>query len=257
MDINFPLILLLLVFVSGVIWLLDIVILAPRRNRSAEGEEVPSEPAYVEYSKSFFPVLFVVFILRSFIVEPFQIPSPSMVPTLEVGDFILVNKFTYGLRLPVVRTKVIDINQPKRGDVMVFFPPHERRYFIKRVVGLPGDKVTYKNNLLYINGEKVPEELQATLPASRPFFQIHEETLGEATHQTRKLLNPLRFGPNQTYTVPEGHYFMMGDNRNNSSDSRVWGPVPEENIVGKAFAIWMHWESLLSIPSFSRVGEIQ
>jgi signal peptidase I len=263
MDINFPLILVLLVFISGLIWLLDIVVLAPKRRREAgeegeEGESTPEvkEPIYVEYSKSFFPVLFVVFVLRSFIVEPFQIPSPSMVPTLQVGDFILVNKFTYGLRLPVVRTKVIDINQPERGDVMVFFPPHEKRYFIKRVVGLPGDTVSYRNNELFINGEKVPEKLQATLPATRPFYQIYEEDLGGVAHQTRKLLNPSRHGPNRSYTVPEGHYFMMGDNRNNSSDSRVWGTVPEENIVGKAFAIWMHWESLLSLPSFSRVGSI-
>jgi signal peptidase I len=156
-----------------------------------------------------------------------------------------------------VRNKIVSINQPKRGDVMVFFPPHEKRYFIKRVVGLPGDKVTYKHNLLYINDEKVPETLQAVLPASRPAFQIHEESLGETVHQTRKLLNPLRFGPNRTYIVPQGHYFMMGDNRNNSSDSRVWGTVPEENIVGKAFAIWMQWKGLLSIPSFSRVGGIE
>ena len=257
MDINFPLILVLLVFVSGLIWLLDIVVLAPRRRRREdESREVIREPVYVEYSKSFFPVLFIVLILRSFIVEPFQIPSPSMVPTLQIGDFILVNKFTYGLRLPVVRTKVMDINQPKRGDVMVFFPPHERRYFIKRVVGLPGDQIVYRNNQLYINGEKVKEDLQATLPVTRPFYQLFEEQLTQPSHQTRKLLNPARHGPNVSYKVPEGHYFMMGDNRNNSSDSRVWGPVPEENIVGKAFAIWMHWESLFSVPSFSRVGAI-
>jgi len=142
------------------------------------------------------------------------------------------------------------------GDVMVFFPPHEKRYFIKRVVGLPGDKVSYKNNELFLNGKKVEETLQATLPSTRPFYQIYNEQLGDAKHQTRKLLNPLRYGPNMSYTVPEGHYFMMGDNRNNSSDSRVWGPVPEENIVGKAFAIWMHWKSLFSLPSFSRVGSI-
>ncbi len=255
MDINFPLILVLLVFVSGLIWLLDALVLAPRRKQSKDNEQV-KDPLLVEYSKSFFPVLFVVLILRSFIVEPFQIPSPSMVPTLEVGDFILVNKFTYGLRLPVIRNKVVEINQPERGDVMVFFPPHEKRYFIKRVVGLPGDKISYKNNELFLNGKKVEETLQATLPSARPFYQIYNEQLGDASHQTRKLLNPLRYGPNMSYTVPEGHYFMMGDNRNNSSDSRVWGPVPEENIVGKAFAIWMHWESLLSLPSFSRVGSI-
>lgn len=257
MDINFPLILALLVFISGLIWLADIVILAPRRRANKDSLDTVREPLYVEYSKSFFPVLFVVFVLRSFIVEPFQIPSPSMVPTLEVGDFILVNKFTYGIRLPVIRTKVVNINQPKRGDVMVFFPPHEKRYFIKRVVGLPGDTITYRNNQLFINGEKIAEELQARLPVSRPQYEIYQETLGGVEHQTIKSLNPLRHGANASYTVPEGHYFMMGDNRNNSSDSRVWGTVPEENIVGKAFAIWMHWEGLLSLPSFSRVGGIK
>ena len=251
MDINFPLILVILVFISGSIWLLDKFVLAKKRAQDQ------AEPTYVEYSKSFFPVLFVVLILRSFIVEPFQIPSPSMVPTLEVGDFILVNKFTYGLRLPVVRTKVVNINQPKRGDVMVFFPPHEKRYFIKRVVGLPGDKIEYINNELLINGTRVEASLQATLPSQRPFFQLYKEKLGETEHQTRKLLSPHRRGPNYSVVVPEGHYFMMGDNRNNSSDSRIWGPVPEANIVGKAFAIWMHWEGWLSLPSFSRVGSIE
>lgn len=260
MDINFPLILVLLVLVSGLIWLLDIVLLAPRRRAKEAKERLADtikEPVYVEYSKSFFPVLFVVLILRSFIVEPFQIPSPSMVPTLQVGDFILVNKFTYGLRLPVIRTKVVEINQPERGDVMVFFPPHEQRYFIKRVIGLPGDKIVYRNNQLYVNGKKVKETLKAKLPATKPMYELFEEELENgSTYQTRKVLNPSRHGPNISYTVPEGHYFMMGDNRNNSYDSRGWGAVPEENIVGKAFAIWMHWESLFSLPSFHRVGTI-
>jgi signal peptidase I len=260
MDFNFPLVLALLVFTSGLIWLLDIVVLAPRRRAAAESRStVSAEPLYVEYYKYFFPVLFVVFILRSFIVEPFQIPSPSMVPTLKVGDFILVNKFTYGIRLPVLRTKIFDINQPKRGDVMVFFPPHEKRYFIKRVIGLPGDTIAYRNNELFINGEKVSEELQARLPVARPQYEVYKESLGDVGHQTIKLLSPLRHGVNASYPVPEGHYFMMGDNRNNSSDSRIWGTVPEENIVGKAFAVWMHWEGLFSgtIPSFSRVGSIE
>ncbi|EGG95245.1 Signal peptidase I [gamma proteobacterium IMCC1989] len=265
MDFNFPLVLALLVFISGFIWLLDILVLTPRRRRTAEASAsatsstTSSEPLYVEYSKSFFPVLFAVFVLRSFIVEPFQIPSPSMVPTLKVGDFILVNKFTYGIRLPVIRTKIFDINQPERGDVMVFFPPHEKRYFIKRVVGIPGDTIAYRNNELFINGEKVKEELQARLPVARPQYELYNESLGEVEHQTRKLLNPLRHGLNATYEVQEGHYFMMGDNRNNSSDSRVWGTVPEENIVGKAFAIWMHWEGFLSgtLPSFASVGAIE
>ncbi|ODS23012.1 signal peptidase I [Candidatus Endobugula sertula] len=256
MDINFPLVLVLLVLISGTIWLLDALVLARLRDKKSVAGTA-KDPVYVEYSKSFFPVLFIVLILRSFIVEPFQIPSPSMVPTLQVGDFILVNKFIYGLRLPVARTKVLDITKPKRGDVMVFFPPNEKRYFIKRVVGLPGDKIIYKNNKLFVNGEKVKETLLATLPSSRPFYQLYEEELGDSVHQTRKILNPLSHGPDTSYIVPEGHYYMMGDNRNNSSDSRVWKSVPEENIVGKAFAIWMHWESLLSLPSFSRVGSIK
>lgn len=257
MDLNFPLILFLLVFVSGAIWLFDIVILAPKRKAEKQSANRSSdmgvkEPFYVEYSKSFFPVLFVVFVLRSFLVEPFQIPSPSMVPTLEVGDFILVNKFTYGIRLPVIRTKVFDINKPERGDVMVFFPPNEKRYFIKRVVGLPGDKIDYINNELFINGERVPEELKARLPA----YEVYEEKLGDIEHQTIKMIDKSHHGLNESYIVAPGHYFMMGDNRNNSSDSRIWGTVPEENIVGKAFAIWMHWEKALSLPSFSRVGGI-
>lgn len=251
MDINFPLILVILVFASGLVALADKLFLAKKR----QADQL--EPAVVEYSKSFFPVLFIVLVLRSFLVEPFQIPSTSMVPTLEVGDFILVNKFTYGIRLPVVRTKVIDINDPKRGDVMVFFPPHEKRYFIKRVIGLPGDRIDYVDNQLFVNGEKVAEELQARLPANRPFYELYKETLGEAVHQTRKDIRPRVVLEKRGIVVPEGHYFMMGDNRNNSSDSRVWGPVPEENIVGKAFAIWMHWEGFSSLPSFSRVGAIE
>ncbi len=262
MDFNFPLILFLLVFVSGFIWLLDILVLAPRRQKKGETGGQPTvvmtakEPIYVEYSKSFFPVLFVVFVLRSFLVEPFQIPSPSMVPTLQIGDFILVNKFTYGIRLPVVRTKVLDINQPERGDVMVFFPPHEKRYFIKRVIGLPGDTIEYKNNGLFVNGKKVLEEYKARLSEGHFTYNIYQETLGDAKYETRKLVNPQPLNAHLKRVVPEGHYFMMGDNRNNSSDSRVWGTVPEENIVGKAFAIWMHWDNFLSFPSFTRAGSI-
>ena len=261
MDINFPLILVILVFVSGLVALLDKLVFAKRR----QPEQV--EPAIIEYSKSFFPVLFIVLILRSFLVEPFQIPSTSMVPTLKVGDFILVNKFTYGIRLPVIRTKVLDINDPERGDVMVFFPPHQKRYFIKRVIGLPGDTIRYANNELYINGEKLAAEFIATdtskpldpndfCKRSRQEYQLFEEVIDGDGHQMRRCTLPIAYPGDRSWTVPEGHYFMMGDNRDNSSDSRDWGMVPEENIVGKAFAIWMHWESLSSLPSFSRVGRI-
>lgn len=211
----------------------------------------------MEYAKSFFPVLFIVLVLRSFLVEPFQIPSASMVPTLEVGDFILVNKYTYGIRLPVVGTKVVDLNSPKRGDVMVFFPPGKDIYFIKRVIGLPGDEIRYINNVLYINGEKQSQALVASLPAGEPQYQLMTETVDGIDHAMQKHIVPGRLSRHGVWVVPEGHYFMMGDNRDNSSDSREWGFVPEENIVGKAFAIWMHWESLTSIPSFSRVGWIQ
>ncbi|BFM16786.1 signal peptidase I [Maricurvus nonylphenolicus] len=283
MDINFPLVLVILVFVSGVIWLFDALFLASKRRQAVAAveqqfgdievlpearqmafntarETAEKEPVAVEYAKSFFPVLFIVLVLRSFLVEPFQIPSSSMVPTLEIGDFILVNKYTYGIRLPVTRTKVMDINEPERGDVMVFFPPHKSVYFIKRVVGLPGDEIRYINNVLYVNGKKQPQSLVAALPPGDPQYYLMEETLttadGPDSHAIRKQAVPSPLSRDGYWRVPEGHYFMMGDNRDNSSDSREWGPVPEANIVGKAFAIWMHWESLGSIPTFGRVGYI-
>jgi signal peptidase I len=279
MDIDFPLILVLLVFGSGLIWLFDYLLLAPRRARSlgelqrsypereADGSTqqqeyqqravaIEREPVLVEYAKSFFPVLFVVFVLRSFLVEPFQIPSSSMVPTLQVGDYILVNKYTYGIRLPVVRTKVMALNEPQRGDVMVFFPPHMNdTYFIKRVIGLPGDEIRYENKRLFVNGEEVRQQLLAQLPPSRPRFRLSQESLSGVDHEIRT--DMMRANDNFSVTVRAGHYFMMGDNRDNSSDSRVWGQVPEGDIVGKAFAVWMHWDSFFSLPSFSRVGAIQ
>lgn len=281
MDINFPLILVLLVFVSGLIWLCDWLFLAKKRRAAIAAvesqfasveldserqsdvyaqarEAAAKEPVVVEYSKSFFPVLFVVLILRSFLYEPFQIPSGSMVPTLKIGDFILVNKFTYGLRLPVIRTKIASMNEPERGDVMVFFPPHRPdTYFIKRVVGLPGDEILYINNVLYINGEKQPQTLVASLPPLNPEVQLMREALDGVEHDMRKHVIPGRLSQKGRWVVPEGHYFMMGDNRDNSSDSRDWGPVPEQAIVGKAVAVWMHWDSFFSLPSFSRVGSIR
>lgn len=255
MTIDFPLILVLAVLFTGGVWLLDALLLAPARRKQA-GEGEPSEPVLVEYSKSFFPVLFVVFVLRSFIVEPFQIPSSSMVPTLEVGDYILVNKFTYGLRLPVLRNKFVDINEPERGDVMVFFPPHmNKTYYIKRVIGLPGDSVTQRNRRLYVNGEPVPTEPLAVIPDGRARYRVSRAEFGESGHLLQE--NISRPDRDFSVVVRPGHYFMMGDNRDNSSDSRVWGQVSKTDIVGKAFAVWMHWDSLFSIPSFSRVGLIQ
>lgn len=278
MTLDFPLILVVLVFVSGLLWLMDALILAPGRKRiigdlqsqypqwATEGSadagkyqtkvsENAREPVAVEYAKSFFPVLFIVFVLRSFLVEPFQIPSTSMVPTLLVGDYILVNKFTYGIRLPVIRTKVLDINEPERGDVMVFFPPHMNdTYFIKRVIGLPGDTVSYRNKRVYINGQQLARE-PADTPGLDMRYRIDEELIGGGDAHLMQV-DRLRPAPDFTVVVKPGHYFMMGDNRDNSSDSRVWGQVPEKDIVGKAFAIWMHWDSFLSIPSFSRGGLI-
>jgi len=279
MDIDFPLILVILVFGSGLIWLLDVLLLAPGRRNSiaalrhefpnwevsdsndareyqASVQRLGAEPAVVEYARSFFPVLLVVFVLRSFLVEPFQIPSSSMVPTLRVGDYILVNKYTYGIRLPVLRTKVLDINKPERGDVMVFFPPHmNKTYFIKRVIGLPGDTVSYREKRLFVNGELVPREALGVVPDGRYTIRKGEETLGNATYRMQS--NSDKSGRDFSVKVKPGHYFMMGDNRDNSSDSRVWGQVPEEDIVGKAFAVWMHWDSMLSLPSFSEVGLIE
>lgn len=290
-GINLPLILTLAVFVTGLVWLYDALMLSrPRKQALARVDEQFSqanlddpkqlnayheardaagrEPVLIEYSKSFFPVLALVFVLRSFLIEPFQIPSGSMEPTLEVGDFIAVNKFTYGIRLPVLNTRVIPVNDPERGDVMVFFPPHQPDiYFIKRVIGLPGDEVTYIDNQLAINGEPVEErELEVRDNASPP-YRVSEETLGGNTYRVHKHINPGRYSRHGVWRVPEGHYFMMGDNRDGSHDSRGWnelntgGPdlsfVPEEAIVGKAFAVWMHWDSLFSLPSFERAGKIQ
>jgi signal peptidase I len=227
-----------------------------QRKYEASSAQVSAEPVLVEYAKSFFPVLLFVFVLRSFLVEPFQIPSSSMVPTLQVGDYILVNKFTFGIRLPVVRTKVFPLSEPERGDVMVFFPPHlNDTYFIKRVIGLPGDSVRYANKHLFVNGEAVAQEMLAQLPPSRPRYQLSRETVGERVHEIQTDL--MRRNDDFTVVVKPGHYFMMGDNRDNSSDRRVWGQVPEKDIVGKAFAIWMHWDSFFSIPSFQRLGSIQ
>ena len=179
-----------------------------------------------------------------------------MVPTLEVGDYILVNKFSYGIRLPVVRTKVLDIGEPERGDVMVFFPPHQNNtYYIKRVIGVPGDKIVYRNKLLSVNGKPVPQKWLDDTPLGRSSrIRMAAETVADEPH----LMQVDRSRPARDFavTVKPGHYFMMGDNRDNSSDSRVWGQVPERDIVGKAVAIWMHWEDWLSVPSFSRLGAI-
>ncbi len=281
MNVNLPLILTLAVLITGVIWLFDLVVLArPRKKKLAAVElqfqkieiaeqykqeayqlakaTASKEPLLVEYAKSFFPVLFIVFFLRSFLVEPFQIPSGSMIPTLQVGDFILVNKFAYGLRVPVLNKTFIPVSKPKRGDVMVFFPPHHPdTYYIKRVIGLPGDEISYVSHQLTINGKVVPEKLQAMLPVGEPTFRLVTETIDGKEFTAYKHLVPGYLSRRGAWKVPAGHYFMMGDNRDNSADSRDWGFVSEDAIVGKAFAVWMHWESFFSIPSFDHVGVVQ
>jgi len=273
MDIDFPLVLVVLTFATGFIYLLDVVVFAKKRSTidaevstqengkpvddlddQAQSDIVASKPSWlVENSRAFFPVLAIVLVLRSFLVEPFQIPSGSMLPTLEVGDFILVNKFSYGLRLPVAGTKVVEIGDPQRGDVMVFkFPEDGKTNYIKRVVGLPGDTIRYADKKLYINGALVPENLVANLAP----YHLYDEQLGEKKH--RLIEHQLRRNSKAEgeWTVPEASYFVMGDNRDNSNDSRFWGVVPDDLVVGKAFAIWMQWGGFSSMPSFSRVGSI-
>jgi len=215
---------------------------------------VLAEPIIVEYSISFFPVLAIVLVLRSFLFEPFQIPSGSMIPTLAVGDFILVNKFTYGIRLPVVGTKIVDIAEPKNGEVMVFIPPHQDVYFIKRVVGIPGDTVRYQDKTLYINGKRQNQTFVAQIPPVNPRVLQYREKLGNVEHVIQR--NPYRETSVDEWVIPEGHYFMMGDNRDQSSDSRYWGLVSEHNIVGRAVAIWLHKKPGIRLPEFSRNGWI-
>ena len=278
MNIDLPLILTIIVGLSGAIWLLDALFFASQRserlsrlqrqhpNWSKHGSadeklfthaaiQEASEPLVVEYAKSFFPVLAFVLVLRSFLYEPFQIPSSSMVPTLQVGDYILVNKFNYGLRLPVTRTKVWSMGSPDRGDVMVFYPPHaNKQYYIKRVIGIPGDRIQYRNKRLSVNGVDVPREWLAEIPGTRRIQVGLEEPRSERSHLFQ--VDQMRPARDFSVVVRPDHYFMMGDNRDNSSDSRVWGQVPEQDIVGEAVAIWMHWESLFSIPSFDRAGAL-
>ena len=260
---NFALILFILLLVSGALWALDHFVASKRRSVGAKS------PWWVEYGASFFPVILVVFCLRSFVVEPFKIPSGSMIPTLLVGDFILVNKWIYGIRLPVINKKVVEVSHPQRGDVMVFrFPQDPSLDYIKRVVGLPGDKVEYIDKKLTINGQAMTQTPDGDyLHTERLFYSpSFTDKLGAVEHQiivendapafvSQSVQYPFR--DNCTYTnrgvsctVPAGHYFMMGDNRDGSYDSRGWGFVPEGNIVGKAFFIWFNFSDLKRIGSF-------
>lgn len=294
MNIDFSLVLLVLSAFAGLVWLLDSLFMARgrrarlhqflqtgkigeeefrayvtgleegsagkvadpvRRKMLEHGLALWRDPAPVEYAKSFFPILFGVLLLRSFLFEPFQIPTGSMIPTLNVGDFIVVNKYAYGIRLPVVGTKVLEVGEPKRGDVMVFIPPHEPNYYIKRVIGLPGDHVQYRDKVVYINGEPLAQD--DTVLLEEQGIRHSQEEIGGITHDiyttaSERFERIYEFMPPEGIVVPEGHYFMMGDNRDNSSDSRYWGPVSEDSIVGKAVAVWMQKQPGLSLPSFSQ-----
>ena len=230
--------------ITGLIWLLDIFVLSKKRASNAK------DPILVEYSKSFFPVILLVFFIRSFIAEPFKIPSGSMMPTLLAGDFILVSKFSYGIRVPILNYTMIEVDKPKRGDVFVFhYPPKPSIDYIKRVVGLPGDLIEYKSKTLYINDKKIEQ----TFVDKYPYVmnEIHhieakefKEALGNVNHSI--LIHDLP-GENFKFEVPQGHYLAFGDNRDNSADSRVWGFVPEHNLVGRAFFIWFNFGELKRI----------
>ncbi|MGH8671810.1 MAG: signal peptidase I [Burkholderiales bacterium] len=255
---NFALIMLIALIVTGGIWLLDHYTTKPKRAADAK------EPLVVEYAKSFFPVILVVFLLRSFVVEPFKIPSGSMMPTLLIGDFILVNKYTYGIRLPVVNRKIVNMGAPQRGDVMVFrFPEDPSLDYIKRVVALPGDHVEYRSKRLLINGAPIKTENGGVYRYIKGGMQPVDATLMKEQledHRYQVLVQPVqpavrvmevRVFPNRENCdydeegfgclVPAQHYFVMGDNRDDSNDSRYWGFVPEQNIVGKAFYIWWNF----------------
>jgi signal peptidase I len=247
----FALFMIVILAITGAIWLLDILVL---RKRRAAGD---SEPILVEYAKSFFPVILIVFLVRSFIVEPFKIPSGSMMPTLLAGDYILVNKFTYGLRVPVLNNVFFEMNTPARGDVIVFhYPPDTSIDYIKRVIGVPGDKVRYQDKQLTVNGEPIALEEKGNYEYVMSGLNIitakqYREQLGKVSHDI--LIHDFvaqydsdaigaKFANNEEIIVPAGNYLAMGDNRDNSSDSRVWGFVPEKNLVGKAFYIWMNFD---------------
>ena len=276
MSVNFPLFLVMATGLTGLIWLVDVLFLRKKRQAAVarvvdgtvkvaktnpEGsveqaaETLGQRPVVVEYSAQFFPVLLLVLVLRSFLAEPFQIPTGSMIPTLKIGDFILVNKFAYGIRLPVIGTKVFDVGEPKNGDVMVFIPPHEDEYFIKRVIGIPGDKVRYEDKTLYINGVKQAQKFVAKIPLKNPKYVIYEETLGGVNHLIHK--NGYRDKSVQEWVIPKDRYLMMGDNRDRSHDGRHWGYATKDNIVGKAFAVWMHKEPGFNLPTFSTTNWIK
>lgn len=257
MNFDFSFFLVMATLITGLIWGGYVLY---RAKVVKESGKTAKEPLIVEYARSFFPIILIVLLLRSFLVEPFRIPSGSMMPTLLIGDFILVNKFAYGVRLPVLNTKVIDIGRPERGDVVVFrFPKNPSVDYIKRVVGVPGDRVAYYNKQLYVNGELVKQTPLGRYTGvgqgrSMTGSLLLNEALGAVEHDI--LIHNGQPSVEGEFVVPEGHYFVMGDNRDNSNDSRYWGTVPEENLVGKAFLIWMNWDWESGGVAFERIGNL-
>ncbi|MBV8801863.1 MAG: signal peptidase I [Gammaproteobacteria bacterium] len=266
MNFNFELILFYAVVLCGLITLFDMLFLAKKRQAAFAKKSLqqPSEmklPFIIDYARSFFPILLIVFLLRSFLYEPFRIPSGSLEPTLLTGDFILVNKYDYGVRLPVIHKKIFSFNEPKRGDIIVFrWPPNPSVDFIKRVIGLPGDHISYIDKTLYINGNKIPQTLlenTTNLDGSGDTLQVEkkEEDLMGIKHAIFQ--NPNRENDDlKDIVVPENMYFVMGDNRDDSADSRYWGFVPERNIVGKANVVWMSWNSQEHNVRWKRMGQL-
>lgn len=252
---NFELILVLVTVITGVIVFIDRLVWKPKRE-SATLER--NEPMLVEYARSLFPVFLIVLVLRSFIIEPFRIPSGSMYPTLEIGDFIVVNKFSYGVKLPVTQDTIIPVSKPERGDVVVFkYPKDPDVDYIKRVVGLPGDEIAYLNRTLYINGKPIEKKFIGKYRGTESGAVMNGADILEETFdngETHQILNDMDKSSvdMQPVKVPDGHYFMVGDNRDHSNDSRFWGFVPEENLKGRAFGIWMNWDNGVH---FNRIGK--
>lgn len=256
MDFDFSFFLLVSTVITGIIWGGYLLLLKSKGETFSE----ENEPWLVEYARSFFPVMLLVLVLRSFIAEPFRIPSGSMMPTLLVGDFILVNKFTYGIRLPVFNNKIIELNKPQRGDIVVFrYPKDPTVDYIKRVIGLPGDKIEYSDKKLTINDQPIEQKLLGSYQGIGQGVEMDGaeqllENLQTVNHDI--LIRPDAHSVEFAYTVPQGQYFVMGDNRDNSNDSRYWGFVPEANLVGKAFFIWMNWDWQAHGIGFERIATV-
>ena len=260
---NFELLLVSLTAISGLIWLTDYLLFKLKEKNLDEnnvGDKQKKQSFFVEQCISFFPIFLIVLVLRSFIFEPFRIPSASMMPTLLIGDFILVNKYEYGLRLPVIYNKFYDNNTPERGDVAVFrYPEDPTIPYIKRIIGLPGDKIAYYNKTLYINDVLAKQTTSGVYPAYGAGLTmvgslLISEELGNIEHEI--LIDSERNSLEFVTVVPDSHYLVLGDNRDNSKDSRYWGFVPEKNLVGKAFLIWMNWDGKSkNVVNFERIGK--